>query len=117
MAKVENNTGAFKDKSRNLVNAALNEIARTGNADLVANCVVHKVEEGEKYYGTPGTLRRGHAYKIEGLRVTWGNYVYYAPYVEFINFRKKGRRDWFRKTLRADAPTFKKILEKHLGGL
>lgn len=115
MATVNNNTESCLNAFENACKNALNEIAVTGNVDLVANCVVHIIQPGEKYSGVPGTLRRGHSYKVNGVKsVTWGNYVKYAVFVEFVNFTKKGKRDWFRRTLRADKGKFKLILESHL---
>ena len=110
MAKVTNNTNQYKNAFENACRNALNEIAKAGHTDLVANCVTG--------VGTPapGTLKKGHHYKITGIKkVTWGNYVPYAPYVEFTNFKHKGTRSsWFRKTLRADTQKFNQILAKHL---
>lgn len=97
---VTNNTKAFKNAFNNVCKDALNEIGITGKADLMANCAVDT-----------GVLRRGHNFKIEGIKVTFGNYVNYAPYVEF---RAKGSRPWFRQTLQSDIDKFNNILKKHL---
>lgn len=95
----------------------LQEIGKTGNADLVANCPVHIIKPGEKYKGRPGTLRLGHSYKTtfnsKTKKVTFGNHIYYAPYVEFKE-KGKGGNPWFRETLRADREKFLQIVKKHL---
>lgn len=101
MAKVTNNTKEYKKAFEFACKNALNEIGTTGKADLMANCVVDT-----------GTLRRSHHFKVESIkRLVWGNYANYAVYVEF---RQKGGRPWFRKTLRADTQKFNQILAKHL---
>lgn len=112
-----NRTQETINKMEMLVDEALKEIGKTGNIDLVANSPVHKIKPGEKYKGVPGTLKRGHSYKVTSnsktKKVTFGNYVYYAPYVEFKE-KGKGGNPWFRETLREDREKFLQIVKKHL---
>lgn len=99
--KVNDKTDATINKLNVCLSSALEEIGATGRVDLMANCVVDT-----------GTLRRGHNYKVNGVKsVTFGNYVQYAPYVEF---RRNGARPWFVSTIQNDKTKFNKILEKHL---
>lgn len=99
--KIKDNTNATIQKLNACISSALNEIGATGRVDLMANCVVDT-----------GMLRRGHNYKVNGIKsVTFGNYVSYAPYVEF---RRNGSRPWFVSTIKNDKSKFNKILEKHL---
>lgn len=100
MAKVINKTSQYIKSFEMAAKKTLEEVGVTGKADLMANCVVDT-----------GTLRRSHHFKVEGIKkVIFGNYANYAPYVEF---RTKGGRPWFRKTLEGDTGKFKAIMEKH----
>lgn len=103
MARITNNTNEYIKLFEKAKNNTLNEIGVVGKADLMSNCAVDT-----------GTLRKGHSFKIDNSKVIFGNYINYAPYVEF---RKKGGRPWFRKTIINDKDKFYKIIIKHFKGV
>lgn len=99
----------FTQKQQEIKAAIANTAAEVGAvvvADLQANSPVKH-----------GLLRRGHNFKLKKSGnsniLSIGNYMYYAPYVEFKPVGRGGN-PWFRKTLRADAPKIKKMCEEGL---
>lgn len=97
------------NKQQEIKTAIANTAAEVGAvivADLQANSPVKD-----------GLLRRGHNFKLKksGNKnlLTIGNYMYYAPYVEFKPVGRGGN-PWFRATLRKDAPKIKRMCEEGL---
>lgn len=110
MAKIVNNIPKISRHLRNSLMIGGNILGLKGVADIQSNAPV----------GETGNLRRGYSFEVDfmysELRITFGNHVPYAKYVEFKP-RNKGGRPHFRITLKALEQEAQQIFERKLKDL